>query len=128
MIQKITRLPFIRFAGVGALSTIIDFAVYNILLRLGVEVHIAAALGFFAGFTNGYLLNSRYVFSGGSRARYIKYLLVSLGGLVLTEIIIDIAHVRGGLSENIAKLIAVILVFIWNYFLSKFWAFQDTES
>ncbi len=127
-VVHIIETPFVRFAGVGLLSTILDFIVLNLCLRAGASVYVAGFLGFFAGFTNGYLLNSRYVFAHASREAYGKYFIVSLGGLLLTELFLDIFHVRAGLSENGAKLIAVVVVFFWNYFLSKSWVFKPVKG
>jgi putative flippase GtrA len=109
---------------VGALSTIIDLIVYNLLLRAGVHIYIAGAIGFFAGFTNGYFFNSRYVFYRASTERYVKYFLVSLGGLLITEMLLHELHLVLGMGQNPAKLVAVVVVFVWNYLLSKFWAFN----
>lgn len=116
--------PIVRFAAVGVLSTLIDIAVLNLLLRAGVHVYLAGALGFAAGFTNGYVLNSRYVFAHASRNSYIRYLLVSLGGLIITELILDFLHLQLGVGVTAAKLVAVGLVFFWNYGLSKVWVFK----
>lgn len=121
--QKLTESSFLRFAVVGVLSTVIDFAVLNILLHFHAAVLIAGALGFFAGFSNGYYFNSRYVFKSASSVRYMKYFVVSLGGLGITEVLLDIFNVHLGLRANVAKLIAVAVVFFWNYILSKYWAF-----
>ena len=123
-LSTISQSSFIRFAAVGVLSTALDFLVLNVFLHFGASVYVAGALGFFAGFSNGYLLNSRYVFQQASRERYIKYFIVSLGGLLLTELFLDIFHVRIGWSENVAKAIAVVIVFFWNYGLSKWWVFN----
>ncbi len=122
--HNLSQSSFVRFAVVGALSTVIDFALLNILLRLGAPVLVAGAVGFFGGFTNGYLLNSKYVFQKASPDRYVKYFLVSLGGLGITELLLELLHVQAGLGTNLAKLIAVVIVFFWNYVLSKFWVFQ----
>ncbi len=113
----------LRFAGVGALSTAIDILVFNVLLLTGASVYLAGGIGFFAGFSNGYFFNSRYVFKQGSHVQYGKYLLVSLGGLLITEVILHLFHVEFGLEENISKLVAVGIVFFWNYGLSKVWVF-----
>ncbi|HSI20718.1 MAG TPA: GtrA family protein [Verrucomicrobiae bacterium] len=121
--NSISQSPILRFAGVGALSTAIDMLVFNLLLLLNASVYVAGGIGFFAGFSNGYFFNSRYVFKQGSRERYAKYLLVSLGGLLITEIILHLLHVELGMEENISKLVAVGIVFFWNYGLSKFWVF-----
>jgi putative flippase GtrA len=122
-VRQLSESPFLRFAGVGALSTVIDLVILNLLLKVGGSIYIAGALGFFAGFSNGYFFNSRYVFKSASTSRYVKYFVVSVGGLVITELLLDLFHVRLGLGPNTAKLIAVVVVFFWNYGLSKFWAF-----
>jgi putative flippase GtrA len=123
--QVITESPFLRFAAVGFLSTVLDFAVLNILLKVGASIYIAGAFGFFAGFSNGYACNSKFVFKSASRKNYLRYFLVSIGGLLITELLLDLFHIRIGLTTNVAKLIAVVVVFFWNYILSKYWAFAE---
>ena len=126
LIRTATAHPFIRFAGVGALNTVLDVAVLKLLTLAGVAVWLATAVGYACGWTNGFFLSSRYVFrTEASGRRYAKYALVSLGGLVLTELIIDFLHVRVFHIELlVAKLAAVVVVFFWNYTLSKLWAFS----
>jgi len=116
----------ISFAGVGLISTILDLCVLKISLLIGLNVYLAISLGFFTGLTNGYILNSRFVFKQDpSHRRYFKYFLISLGGYFLTLGIVYLLHDRSGwLSPIYAKLIAVVIVFFWNYILSKLWAFK----
>jgi putative flippase GtrA len=115
----------ISFAGVGLVSTIIDVASLNYLRHAGVNFHIATGVSFILGATNGYLMNSAWVFDKGrSVRRYSKYFLASFIGLLLTEIIMDSAHFRGNLGLNESKAIAVAIVFFWNYSLSRFWTFR----
>jgi putative flippase GtrA len=127
-LSSLLQAKLIRFAGVGASSTIIDIAVLKLLLLLHVNVYVATALGFLAGLTNGYLLNSRYVFTGGmSRRSYTRYFIVSMGGLGLTELLIFLFHVKiAHLSGLEAKVVAIPFVFSWNYSLSKLWAFKES--
>ena len=59
-----------RFVAVGALSALVDFGVYQLLLHLGVWVHAAKAISFILGTTTAYLLNRRFTFTaapGGKR-------------------------------------------------------------
>jgi putative flippase GtrA len=115
------------FVLVGALSTIIDFVVLNLFADvLHTEYHIAVALGFFAGLMNGYYLNSMLVFDAArTLRRYTKYAVTSLGGFVLTELIVNFLVEHEHFSSlNKAKLVAAALVLIWNFLLSKFWAFK----
>jgi len=74
---------------------------------------------------NGYLLNSRFVFARDrSWVRYAKYFTVAIGGLLLTELIIYIVHGQLGVGELLSKLIAVGLVFCWNYPMNRYWTFR----
>jgi len=118
---------FIGFALVGVVSTVLDFLVLNLCYGpLGLSLPLATALGFLTGLTNGYFMNGHLVFEQGHSAqRYFKYGLISLGGLILTELIVNQLHAHvAGLSVNLAKLAAVFIVFFWNYFWSKTWAFR----
>lgn len=115
----------VGFAMVGITSTILDVGTLNILVWLGANIYLATAIGFGIGATNGYILNSLFVFKQDrSGARFGKYVFVSLIGLLLTELIIHAIHVRSDMSVNLAKLIAVGIVFFWNYGWSKIWTFK----
>jgi len=113
----------IRFAGVGAVSTILDILFLNLGRKFGLSVGFATALGFIVGSTNGYLMNTFWVFTKDADAvRYTKYLALSAGGLLWTELIVH--ALDQSLTLNGAKLVAVAVVFFWNYTLSKMWAFK----
>lgn len=124
MIKKFFELTFIRFAMVGVVSTIIDLALLNIFYtRIGTSLLVATAIGFLAASVNGYLLNSKFVFQREhSYVGYLKFFLVTFIGLLLTELIVHILAPH--MNFNIAKLIAVAIVFFWNYAFSKIWAFK----
>jgi putative flippase GtrA len=117
---------FLRFAAVGVVNTVIDVAILKLLTLAGMAVWAAAAIGYACGWTNGFFLSSKYVFKKkGTVTRYAKYALVAFGGLLLTELVIDLLHVRYfHIDLILSKLVAVALVFCWNYGLSKVWAFS----
>jgi putative flippase GtrA len=124
--HKLLQRSIVKFAGVGVVSTTSDLTLLKILLLLHVNVYLATALGFLLGLSVGFLMNGKYVF-GTERtpARYAKYGLISLGGLLLTEIIIHLLHVDFEVTTAFrAKLVAVGVVFFWNYTWSRFWAFK----
>jgi putative flippase GtrA len=64
-----------RFVAVGALSALVDFGVYQLLLHLGVWVHAAKAVSFVLGTTTAYLLNRRFTFTAapGGRGRFAGF-------------------------------------------------------
>jgi len=66
-----------RFVAVGALSAVVDFGIYHLLLQLGLWVHAAKAISFICGTTTAYLLNRRFTFdSAGGRARVAGFMLL----------------------------------------------------
>jgi putative flippase GtrA len=116
----------VRFAVVGASNTFIDYLVLNVLLFWGVDKLAAVACGFAAGATNGYLLNSRFVFkTRRTGPDFARYFLVSLVGLTLTVLIVNfLTDGQHWMRINAAKAVAVVVVFFWNYTMSRFWAFR----
>jgi putative flippase GtrA len=125
--MRIRSHTIVRFAGVGVISTICDLTVLKVLYPyVWDNVYGATAIAFLCGLTVGFLLNGRYVFKQDhTLSRYLKYGLVSLGGLILTELIIHALHVDLHIMTAFkAKLVAVALVFFWNYGWSKVWAFK----
>ena len=56
---------------VGGIAFIVDLSIYQVLLVIGLWVHLAKALSFVAGTTTAYLINRRWTFQGkGGRAEY----------------------------------------------------------
>lgn len=125
-IEFLYNSSVIRFGSVGASSTLIDLIFYNIFLSWGINIYLATAAAFMIAFVNGYYWNSRYVFkSKRNLTESGKYLIVTALGLGYTEGIIHLLHVRWAIVGPIlAKLVAVVVVFFWNYLMSKKWAFK----
>lgn len=125
--MKVRNHGMVRFAGVGVISTTGDIFVLRILYPLLVSnIYIATAVGFLTGLTIGFFLNGRYVFkTERTVVRYLKYGLISVGGLLLTELIIHLLYKDLAVTgPMLAKLVAVGIVFFWNYAWSHLWAFK----
>ncbi|MGH3701672.1 MAG: GtrA family protein [Pseudonocardiaceae bacterium] len=59
-----------RFVLVGGVAAMVDYGSYQLLLAVGLWVHLAKACGFIAGTTTAYLINRRWTFQGqGGRAQ-----------------------------------------------------------
>ena len=66
-----------RFIAVGAISAVVDFGIYHVLVSLGLWVHAAKAISFICGTTTAYLLNRRFTFdSTGGRARLAGFMVL----------------------------------------------------
>lgn len=56
-----------RFVLIGGFCALVDFGVYQLMLHLGLWVHLAKAISFIAGTTTAYFLNRRFTFQNGAR-------------------------------------------------------------
>lgn len=117
----------VRFAVVGAIGTTLDYLVLNFThLALGIGLYWALTLGFTIGALHNYLLNSLWSFRqplGWSKLG--QFLCVAIVGLLLNNGIVFLLSEYGSLHYNLAKLVALCLVFFWNYLANRYWTFAD---
>ena len=60
-----------RFVVTGGLSAVVDFGLYVLLLRAGLQVNVAKSISFIAGTMTAYLINRRWTFQAPpSKARF----------------------------------------------------------
>lgn len=115
-----------RFALVGAANTVIDFTVFACLYYLaGLPLLLANSLGYGAGLTNSFLMNSRWTFRDPERtdrptdaARFAAFNVV---GLALANAVIWVLALV--LPVWAAKLGAVAAPLLWNYWSSQRFVF-----
>ena len=113
----------LRFAVAGVLGFFIDYGCM-VLFAEAFHMHylLATALAFLISVVVNYLLCAYWVFQGAdTKNGGVKagFLITSAIGLGLNELImyllVDLLHIH----YMIAKLIAVVLVMIWNYFSKR---------
>lgn len=113
----------------GAISTFFDIAILNIFFRLvHTNIYIATLFGFLAGTAFGYPANNHWTYGRHNRKAnvggLVKCAIVGGMGLLFTEIIMSILNVKMGYHYNISKLVAVFIVFFWNFFANRYWTFR----
>lgn len=120
-------MQFVRYIVVGGIAAVIDAGtLYFLSIRLGVNHMIAAAVGFFLGLMVNYIISIAWVFEsqGKYRQELMLFSLIGVGGLVLTEIImwatVDVAKS----PIMLGKVIALLLVLIWNFGMRKKFVFE----
>jgi putative flippase GtrA len=119
-----------RALAVSVLALALDFGVYAGALQIGLPALLAAIIGYLAGGVLQYVLCSLWVFSTTLKndpLGFAAFLILSLVGLGITEIVILIAHNWLGLDPYLAKIGAVGLAFTWNFLSRKFLLFRAKQ-
>jgi putative flippase GtrA len=109
VLQKLTPLTqnqgmrqFVKFGIVGAISTVINFVVLNLLLKAGLALVAALTIAFLVSVCNGFYWNRRWTFAharGASAGEQgVKFLLVNIVGWLLntTIVVLAVAHFTAG--------------------------------
>lgn len=135
----------IKFCLVGASSTIINQAILGILLRVAPAMPwwMAVTVGFVFGVTNGFHWNRKWTFrgqnAGDARRQFPKFIATNLIGLGLNLAItkgflVLFTHqlVHGSNPDpntvQIASILAIPLVVVWNFGASRLWTFRAPKS
>ncbi len=123
------KLSFFKFGLVGVTNTAFDFAVFVLLLRFFSWNIIAAnTAAYLFAVTNSYLLNRIWTFGdiGARRVSllsYAKFVAINSVGLLIGTGIIYL--LRSMMPIELAKLLAVPIVLIWNYLGARYFVFNE---
>jgi putative flippase GtrA len=141
------KIRFVKFATVGALGALIDFAVMNLFTHLGFKLVYAGTISFICAVLNNFLLN-RYWTYPDSRSRHLlhqlgMFFLVNAAGIAFRiptlhyvepimasafEKMVHISHSTAQLlAKNATLAFAIGVVMIWNFFINRYWTYNDVE-
>ncbi len=119
----------VKFAIVGLVGTAVDMGLLNLIhLKLGTSLYWAVFWGFAVATITVYVLNNHWTYRRlglpFQTQTLSKYTVVAAVGLAITEGIIHLLAVENGLYYNLAKVIAIVIVFFWNFFGNRYWTFR----
>jgi putative flippase GtrA len=142
------RERFLKFAAVGAIGAAIDFGVMNLLAHAGgMPLVPAGTISFLAAVTSNFIWN-RYWTYPDSRSRPVTHQLsmffaVNVAGVAIRIPILHFIelplikalermHFRGPLSpeflaRNLTLALAVGIVMLWNFFVNRYWTYNDVD-
>ncbi len=113
-----------RFAVVGVIAAFVDMGVLVMLKELfHVDVLIASAISFCVSVTVNYLLSMSFVFKSKKQSKvkeFILFVLLSIGGLCLNQLILWIGLKYTSFYYLIIKVFAMVIVPVYNFKTRKF--------
>lgn len=148
MVDKKERTRFFKFAVVGAIGSLIDIGVMNLLTQVfHFPLVIGGSISFVCAVVNNFLGN-RYWTYPESRSRRIRhqfamFLVVNAIGIAiripilkyaeppLARLFESMAHLSfdtaDALAKNATLLFAIGVVMLWNFFINRYWTYNDVD-
>jgi putative flippase GtrA len=114
-----------KFLLLGVLSTAVDYLLYSILILLGVDYVISIFLGCTAGLIVNFYIGRKYIFTAGIKVKsthheFISVAIIATIGMLLNMVIVKLLSFSlYNLDPIHSRLIAIVIVFFWNYILRK---------
>ncbi|GAB4481601.1 MAG: hypothetical protein OHK0031_03630 [Anaerolineales bacterium] len=141
------RGRFLRFAAVGAIGTVVDFSLMNLLVGLAkFSLVLAGSISFVAAVINNFIWNRFWTYPE-SRSKALLGQLIQFGAVNAFGLLIRIPILKLGepaldaallktplpftqaahsfLSHNITLAIAIAIVMLWNFFVNRYWTYND---
>jgi putative flippase GtrA len=121
-------IKFFQFGLVGMSGMVVDFGITFLFKeKLQFNKYAANSCGFFAAATSNFILNRLWTFQSNDPAvafQYVKFLSLSIVGVLLSNAIIYLLHGRFKWNFYFAKLVSIGVVLFWNFFASYFVTFN----
>ena len=126
---KTLAAQFAKFGVVGFLAFLIDYAVLMVLTQaLGWDPVLSAAISFVISVVFNYLASMQYVFTRrddlSRRKEFALFVVLSVIGLGINELVIWVgtaAFGAGALAVTATKVVATVIVALWNFWSRKKW-------
>jgi putative flippase GtrA len=141
---------FIKFGLVGAFGAVIDFGIFNLLIHLfNVKPLHASIVSFICAVISNFLLNRYWTYPDSRtkhfRQQFIQFSIVSLVGLVirsalfspLEKILVSFAEKSipdsfflpaETIGYNLTLALLILIVMFWNFFVNRFWTYNDVSK
>jgi len=107
---------------------IIDFGTTWILKeKFRVNKYVANSIGFTIAATSNYMLNRLWTFHSENQQilpEYFLFMLFSVAGLVINNIVIYMLHEKLKMNFYLAKLLAIGVVTLWNFVMNYLFTFS----
>lgn len=150
--HKETR-RFVKFAVVGVIGAVVDFTTYNLLLTLFGYLQVndrlatvtSGTLSFLLAIMSNFIWNRYWTYpdsrSKRIRRQFVQFFLVNVTALLIrlpvltftyepfTHLVIWLAPGLNlwaeRIGKNLALALAVGIAMFWNFFVNRYWTYND---
>ena len=119
-------VQFTKFTGVGAVATLVHYAILVGLVQLfAFDALPASSAGFAISALLNYGLNYRFTFSSDKRhgPALGRFIVIALIGLALNGAILSFCIAAWNFHYLVAQVTATGIVLVWNFLANRRWTF-----
>jgi putative flippase GtrA len=125
---KDKSIQLLRYSFVGINGTIIDIGSLAIMVDyFKFNLWVATFVAFSVAVIHNFIFNKYWTFKDQSKYffnQYLKFLIVSVVGLIITITMMYIFTIFLGVWYIVSKLIISLFVLAWNFFANYSWTFK----
>ncbi|HTX91694.1 MAG TPA: GtrA family protein [Anaerolineales bacterium] len=143
------RTRFLKFMVVGIIGAIVDFGIMNLFSKLfGMPLVWAGTISFICAILSNFFWN-RYWTYPDSRSRpltkqLVMFAIVNVAGLAIrlpilhylelpmrgffARLSLNIFLTPEFLGKNFTLAVAVGIVMLWNFFVNRYWTYNDVDK
>lgn len=143
------RTRFFRFLVVGAFGAVVDFGVMNLLTHLfDMPLVFAGTISFICAIISNFVWNRYWTYPDSRSRPLVRQLLmfttVNVAGVAIRIPILYFAEppllnlftrlldlktdTLEFLAKNLTLCIAVGIVMLWNFFVNRYWTYNDVDQ
>ena len=148
LVNKKERTRFFKFAVVGAIGSVVDIGMMNLMTQVfHLPLVIGGTISFVCAVANNFIGN-RYWTYPDSRSRRIRhqfgmFFLVNAVGIAIRIPILKYVEpplieffeglgsfsldVADALAKNATLIFAIGVVMLWNFFANRYWTYNDVD-
>lgn len=118
---------FLKYCTVGTMGAVIDIGILYILVEFfDIVAVLGASIAFVFAVVNNFFWNKHWTFEDNSKKhgkQFIKFLSVSVVGLLLTTGLMYFGVNILEIWYLPAKIIIILIVLLWNFLANSWWTF-----
>ena len=127
---------FLRYMVTGGFAFVADFGLFALCLyAFGWHYLLANLVGLVAGLVLNYLMSILWVFTACKRIlktkkgiEFVLFALVGIAGVGINQVLMYLMVDGLGINEMVSKMIAAVLVLMWNFGARKLILFKKREK
>jgi putative flippase GtrA len=127
LLDKAFILKFIKFSLVGFSGVFVDFGMtYFFKEVVKIQKYVANAIGFCMAATTNYILNRIWTFQSHNPHvawEFSRFFIIALIGLGINSAIIWLMNGRFKVNFYLSKLVATLIVTLWNFLINAYFTF-----